>query len=90
MVHFHPTLALPLLTVATCVPIVAPLMMTAKDQESLRASERKLFLHSWQLRQLLPEQARGQMSIPPPDFGGCHYAQHRAARRARRAAAARG
>jgi eukaryotic-like serine/threonine-protein kinase len=55
------------LTLATLFLIVVPALMAGAHQKALRDAEKRAFLQTWQLRQLLPERARPKTVALPPD-----------------------
>ena len=50
------------LTIGSLLMILGPGIMMARQQETIRAAERRSALQAWHLRQLLPEEAMGPVS----------------------------
>jgi serine/threonine-protein kinase len=53
------------LTVSSFFMIIAPGLIADRVQKSLREAEKRSLLHTWHLRQLLPEEARAPSSEAP-------------------------
>ncbi|MBL8947612.1 MAG: serine/threonine protein kinase, partial [Myxococcales bacterium] len=48
-----------LLWTASLAAVVVPAMLVSRTRDALRDAERRLAVLAWQLRQLVPQQARG-------------------------------
>jgi serine/threonine protein kinase len=51
-----------LLWTASLAAVVVPAMLVSRTRDALREAERRLAVLAWQLRQLVPQQARGERS----------------------------
>ena len=67
MANFPPGLTLMFLLVANLTMIVAPAAVMSRFRDALSAAEKRIFLHAYNLRQLVPDQARSAASVPPAE-----------------------
>jgi serine/threonine-protein kinase len=70
-VHFPPAPTRAFLLITNLGVIVVSAVLIAKMRDLLTAKEQQTFLHSWQLRQLVPEEASGPVEMPLPPEPAC-------------------
>jgi hypothetical protein len=64
-VHFPPIATRAFIVVASLTVIVSSALLIARMRDILTIKERQLHLQTWQLRQLVPEEASAQIPLPP-------------------------
>jgi hypothetical protein len=65
MVDFTRTPTLLFLLLANLAAVVAPTLLIAKVRDDARATERKMLIHLWHFRQLIPEATEGESGAQP-------------------------
>ena len=62
---FPPAGTLAFLLLASVGVIVAPALIASRVRSSLTRAEERLFMQSWMLKRLVPDQARSAASVMP-------------------------